>query len=584
MGLLRTALSGILHPFASPTLLPGQPLSPLDAAAERLGLPAVEALFTEHPAVRRIAVAFGQFLGDKTEGTRALKKDYHIALERRLRAMALHLDPADGYGLGPLPLGRTGHPLDGHALRLLGRAADASGLLRAGGLGRAFRHWLQLLAWAAAFVGGMVFVLVTHGRPRVVPRVPRVATADFWEADFWTTFDDVLKDAGLWSDDCLLMVRERGGLEQVPFPMIEPGALPVPVGPWLRRVVGPGVRLVAAILAAAVSGRRDPRVVEAAVRALNLAATSLNIWRIAFNIRPRWYLDIMDYSAVHNLKAVVFRSFGTGLVYWPYHQLESPGSALSYFGYDLFLSGGNYQFRQYGSTWNPNMEVRPVGQIRNDRRIAYGPRLVRAHADRLTAWLDSGEKMAVLFTGNDDPGFRGGSEMLFRTVLGLFAGRKGWFLVIKPKKTERPGGVLQQMREEEETSALMEHDNVILLPCDESNPEVCPSAWLIEQMSLGASLPGSIQWEGLAMGKPLVSLFPVNQDTPAIRFLKDEGLLFETADGFKRRVEEIVARPGEFSVPLDRIHDDFDIYGDDQALGRICEALFSTTAQPIERK
>jgi hypothetical protein len=360
----------------------------------------------------------------------------------------------------------------------------------------------------------------------------------------------------------------------VPFPILDPASFRVPVGAWLSRVVGPGLRLTATVLAHAVRGRRDPRAVEAAVRALNLATASLRAQRIAFNVRARWYLDVMDYSALHNLKAAIFRPFGMGLACWPYHQLETPGSGLSYLGYDLFLSGGPYQHREYGATWNPGMQAVSVGQLRNDRRLAYGPRLNRQYAERVDQRLRAGERMAVLFAGNDDPGFRAGGETLFRVTVSVFAGRPGWFLVIKPKKAERPDGVLSHMCRDPAIAGLLAKDNVVLLPCDAENPEVCPSAWLIERMNLGAALPGSVHWEGLARGKRMIAYFPVNQRTPALGALIKDGLLHETADSFRRALEAAADRPDSVAVPTDRIRADFDVFGDDKALSRIADALF----------
>lgn len=577
MNSLKKKLHSFLHPFQHPFVLPGHPLSPLDAYAERLGTAMVDRFFENEG--RSIADVFAPFLGkEKEEGIRALKKDYHVILEQRLRAIALRMDPAENHQLEPLPLGELGHPLDDVAYEAVFKASmDFEGIKPLPNTipHSALRHWISLLGWAVAFNASALLVLLRHGRLKVTPYRVQVATPDFGDPDLWKSICDAWTESGVLKEDGLLMVSEEHRLSQnIPFPTVNPLLFKVPIGPWLQRVVGPGLKMTFTILAMAIRGRRDPRIVEAAVRALNLAGTSIVVWRIGFNVRASWYLDLMDYSSKHNLKGVIFRSFGMKMVRWPYAQIESPGTPISYLGYDLFLSGGSYQKEHYQKTWNPNLESVSVGQLRNDRHIAYGPRLNQKYAQIIRNRIAGGEKMALLLTGNDSPGLRAAGETLFRVVIPIFANRAGWFLVIKQKKNEQTNGVLSRVRKDPEIGPLLEAKNIVLLPCDARSPEVCPTAWLLKRTIMGVTLPGSVHFEGLALNIPLIAYFPINQETPARQLLIELGLLQNSEKGMKDKLEELLQAPRSFTFPVEKIREAFDPFADHEALCRIGDLLF----------
>jgi hypothetical protein len=577
MNCLKKILHSVLHPFQHPLLLPGHPLSPLDAKAEQLGIAMVDRFFEKEG--RSVANVFARFLGsEKEEGIRALKKDYHVILENRLRAIALRMDPAQNHHLEPLPLGELGHPLDAYAYEAVFEASkdlERINPLLNSKPRPALRHWISLLGWAVAFNSSALLVLLRHGRLNVSPCGAQVATPDFGDPELWKSICDSWTESGVLEEDGLLMVSEYYCLSQnMPFPVVAPYLFKVPIDAWLKRVVQPGFRMTFSLLTLAIRGRRDPRIVEAVVRALNLAGTSIIVWRIGFNVRASWYLDLMDYSSKHNLKGVIFRSFGMKLVRWPYAQIESPGTPISYLGYDLFLSGGPYQKEQYQNTWNPNLESVSVGQLRNDRHIAYGPRLNQSYAQIIRDRISGGEKMALLLTGNDSPGLQAAGEALFRMAIPIFANRPGWFLVIKPKKSERIYGVLNKMRDDPEIAPLLEAKNVIVLPCDVKNPEVCPTAWLLKRTTMGVTLPGSVHFEGLALNVPLIAYFPINQQTPARQLLIESGLLQDSEKGFKAKLEEILHDQESFKFPVEKIREAFDPFADHDALSRIGDVLF----------
>lgn len=566
----------ILHPYHHPDILPGRPLSPLDAIGERAGVRTVEAVFAANSLPLAIAQAFARYLGED-EGARAIKKEYHVVFDKRLHAVALRLDPAERHNLDPLPLGEAGHPLDLSALHVFSdhwNIAPWKSVFVCS-LTNKVHHWLALIAWAVTFLGHSLAILVRQGTGSIEPLRAKVATPDFWASSFWCAFRSAAEENGEWSDNAMLMVRERGdrGLEDVPFPSVNPAQFRVPRTEWLKMVIIPGLRLVAQVLVLAIKGRYDPKTVEISIHALRLANSSLKSWRVAFNVRARWYLDIMHYSADHCVRASIFRRFGMGLVAWPFHQFDSPGSTVSYVSHDLFIAGGNSQPRNYGGSWNPHTKSLALGQLRNDRRVAYTNHMDNQVADEIARRLAEGQRMAVLFPDNDDPGWHAAGKTLYRAAIPLLANRPGWFLVIKQKKPPRHDGVWEQTLADPNIGPLLSADNIMNIHRAYGVEDTCPAAWLIERMILGISLSGTVQWESLARGKPHLAYFPVNQDTPAVNGLKADGLLCETFEAFRDRVEAALADPAAVTLPLQRVRDDFDVYADDNALSRIATAL-----------
>jgi hypothetical protein len=578
LNMLKKFARALLHPFEHPDILPGQPLSRLDAQAERLGVPLVEGLFAESRVARRMAQSFARFLGDDG-GARAVKKEYHALLEKRLRAVALHLDPAENHDLAPLPLGRLGHPLDHYAWTVLSKSREEPSReheFRAGITNR-LRHIISLFVWAAGFLSWSLSVLFRDGRAAVSPVKTNFATTDFWGNEFWAAFQDVVKENGDWDEGCFLLVRERGDttMDDAPFPDVAPSDFRVPWMEWIEYSVAPAARLIVEVLMLALWGARDPRNIEVAIRVFAVAVMTLDARRIAYNVHSKWYVDIMDYSAYHCVKAAVFRKIGTRLIGWPYHQFDSPGSTLSYLDYSIFVAGGEYQSREYGASWNPETKNVAVGQLRNDRRVAYSKYLDPKITNKIQARINAGDRIAVLFADNDSPGWHAGGMSLYRTVLPYLVNCPGWFLVIKQKKPPKPNGVIEQIIADPKVGPLLSHHNVLLIPRESADEDVCPAAWLIEHMDLGVSLPGTIQWESLAKAKPHIAYFPANQDTAAVRGLKKDRLLLESTDDLRKRLSELVNDPDSCVIDLERIRKDFDVYADDQALSRIAKFLFA---------
>ena len=578
LGVARAGARQLLHPFPYFNVFPGHLLSPVDAAAERIGVSMVEEFFAESRDARTISTVMCRYFND-TEATRALKKEYHNVFERRMRAVAVYLDPSEQYGFGPAQRGSLNHPLDSHALAALtphappGAMAPVRRDWRTG-----MMHWASLVAWGIAFIGSATMIMLTSGRQRVNPRHFCVIAPNVWSMDIWLMLKDAAETLGAWTPDALAFISERKDAPKFhagSFTVIDPDRLPVPRAEWRRQILWPGLKLVGSILKIAVSGRKDSRAVELAVRCLNQAATSLAIWRTAYNVRCRWYLDFADTGSLHNLKAIVFRKFGGRLVRWPYTQMESPGVALSYLGYDLFLSGGPYQAETYRGSWYPVCKSLSVGQVRNDRRFNAARRVRKDYGNAIEARLQRGERMIVLFTFSDNVAFQ--SIILDTLAAGLNAvrGRDGWFLVIKPKESDR---FYEIMKHDPRFVNQPLPENVVCLRYGDSAKEICPAGWLIQRMALGITVPSSVQAEGLATGKLIFAYFPILQDTPYKHFLKEHGLLFDSFSALEDAIRRIVEDPGSVHVPVEEVRRTVDPFGDDEALERIAALLFGSGA------
>lgn len=565
--MLRRIATRLLHPYPRFPFLPLHMFSPADVVAERIGAPAVERLL-RLPAIARMASALVRYLDD-AEGERALKKELHTVLEPRLRAVALTVDPARNHGFEALDPGPLAHPLDTQAWDELSAALpdrmSPPPLVRPGLAGQ----WLNVLAAAVLLVIAAV-VPLRRARPAVEPVRVRVAATNIWTVPFWLAFKAVAEEKGLWSADALAFVLDQdataNSFRQSALGRIEPAGLAVPAGEWLRRVVGPALALAARILANALSAPTDPRALEAAARALNLGARAVPIWRMAFNLRCRWFLECADDSSLPILRRAILTKFGAASVRWPYSQNESPGIYLSFLPFDVFLAGGSLQAEGYRGTWRPGCRCLPVGQIRNDRRFSSDANVDPAYYHAITSRLARGERMVVFFGGNIELGFKRPTIDALRTTLEAFAARPGWFVVVKPKGLKALHAVGD---EDERIRELMDADNVIAIRYGPDGTEVTPPGWLIPRMALGVTLPGSVQIEALVSGHAVVAYWPVNHPTLLRERLARDGLMVSDV----AMLRDVLREPEKISFDSDWYRWAGDAHGDDRALERVADAL-----------
>jgi|AGTN01.2.fsa_nt_gi hypothetical protein len=561
----------LLHPHPRFPFLPLHMLSPADAVAERLGTDAVDRTF-QRPEVTRLARAFVRFLDDE-EAERALRKELHAVYEQRLRAVALTMDPPGSHGFDSLSPGPLGHPLDAAAL------ADLLPHLPEGTKAPAIPapprllQWFSLFSVAAITLGGALGVLLLHGRARVEPRHARVAAPNFWTIPSWRHLKDAAAENGLWRGNDLLFVLEHAAHVQVfrdsGFPCMDP-AQPVPAGDWLVRVAGPAVALTVRSLWAAALKPADPLVLEVAARTLNLAARALKVWRMAFSLRCRWFLECADDSSLPILRAAILRKFGGASVRWPYSQNESPGIHLSYLGFDLYLSGGELQAAHYRSSWRTQMRTLAIGQVRSDRRysITADPSIAAAIAGRIAA----GQHMAVYFGGSSGVGFERPMRELARRSLRVLADRPDWFVVIKPKLND---ALYRDWEQDSELAALLSAPNVMALHYSRPSVETCAPAWLIPRMALGLTVPGSVVIEALTAGVPCLSYWPVVTRTVLHDRLRADGLEVNDFASLDAALACAAVDPAGLAFDRQWYRWAGDVQGDDRALDRVARTLFA---------
>ncbi|MEO5374249.1 MAG: hypothetical protein H7840_08205 [Alphaproteobacteria bacterium] len=572
--LIRDALRRLAHPFPPSPLVANQIYSPLDAAAEPLAAAVVERTLTNEPAVAAIAAAHVRFL-DHPEGGRCLAKGLLTVFEERLRVLALRLDPPERHDFDPVPIPDRPHPLDPFLSAELPVSHPAPGF----GAG-----WLVASAvfWGVALIAKASWVLIRHGRRTVEPRYWKIAAQDFWQPARWESLVAGMASEGVTLDDLVFVLERREGiLDGSRLTRLDPEALPVPRGDWLRRVMGPAVRLAGTVTVLLARHGRDARVAVAARESLHQAFHALRFLRTGYTLRAEAFLDIVEYNALHYLRAIILGRHGIRSVRLPYSEVDSRGNGVAWLGYDLYLGGGTYAHDHLRLGWSPRGRAVAIGQIGNDRAMAAGTLVQPRYAEDIGGRLARGSHMAVFFGSSRVAGLDPIVTTLLRCLWEEIRERPGWFLVVKPKHTEQ----LYRMIENDPTlSDLLTSDRAVLLRYEVPGLEVCHASWLIERMSLGASVLGSVIIESLTRGRPHVAYYPAVRDTPLLDKLRGEGMLAGDAAALRERIGAILDAPRQVRFDDAWFRTAFDPFGDDRALARMARVILdnpaATAAQP----
>ncbi|MEO0035439.1 MAG: hypothetical protein RLZZ501_1462 [Pseudomonadota bacterium] len=566
----RAVVARVLRPYPYFPLLPFHLFSPADVIAERIGTAAVDRIMAE-PGPARLERAMVAFLGD-ADAAWVVRKELHAAYEPRLRAVALHLDPPAAHGFVGAEPGPLGHPLDPRAAADLGAALPVPPALPRFRPMTRLMQWVVLLGGSVAFLARLAALTLRCRRRGTPPLRAEVVASNFWTVPVWTALREAAEAQGLWRPDSLRFILDQPGAESFRssgFATVEPDTFVAPIGPWLREVAVPAVVLTGRILAAALREPGSAVTLEVARQALSLAWRALPLFRQAYALRCRWFLECADESSLPGLRAVLFRRCGARSVRWPYHQNESPGIGLSYLLFDLYVAGGALQEAAYRPLWSPRCHGLAVGQIRNDFRISGEAKAAPALRERIAAELAAGRKLAVFFGSNTTLGFERPVVEALEATLEVFAGAPDWILLVKPKvgKNFDPFH-----RSNPGLAARLAADNVIAIRYDEP-VEVCPPAWLIQQMTVGVSVPGSVQSEALVSGRPLLTYWPVAHPTALRSRLVADGLLFNDRAALVAALGRI--RAGAVPpIDLDWYRWALDSHADDRALGRVAATLF----------
>lgn len=569
----RRLLESLFNPFPQGELWPAQNFSDLDFASERLSLRATEDFFTVCPRAAWFADELVRYLDD-AEGLRVIKKYFHVIYELRMRIIANQADPPSSYGFGAFAVEMSSHPIEVACRHDLATAfpdrtfprTDVSTVKR-------LRHFVSVYAWGAALLAKSAWIVLRHGRAAVEPHRARLVAPPFWSQVRWQRITDALLNAGASEKSLLTFTDERDpdtGHSPGDHGVLRDRDMFVPRGEWWHRVMWPAMVLTGRVFAAAPTCWSDPRKVEAARISLHLAYMSLDIWRVAFNVRFDYCLDIYEYGPQHLIKGIVFRKFGGAVARLPHSQMDTPGCALSYLGYDLFLTASTYQGAADCATWMPAMRQVSTGQMLMDHRFSHHQAAENAVTCEIDRFAEQGRSIAAFFGPSRGFGLCEVAAQLLQVLWSELCRADGWSLVIKPKGTN---AFFDFLANEPQFREILDDPRVVCVRYGEPGKEVCPSGWLLGKATMGVSLPGSVQVEGLTLGRPIYSYYPVNRDTPLWNRLREEGLLGGDLETMKQIFQAYFDDPSGVSVSYDWFRENFEPYGDGWALDRIAAAL-----------
>jgi hypothetical protein len=574
---VRRLVAGTRNPFRTFTIAPNYIVSPLDAVAETVGSEMVETAFQRKHFVG-IVSALSRFFDDP-EADRALKKAVHVIIEQRLRHRALLLDPPERHGLLPSGLQKKAGPLDWEAERHLA-AKDGTLALPLTGPATfsSLKLWTFCLTWALVLAASVIHMGLFRSRIKIRTQNFAVAFPDFGPLAKLKPLERMI--ARDIPDPTFICILENGVSQSganASFPSIELRKLKVPVLFWWLKVVPSAFQLIFRALWQLIQPGRDHLTTFVVGEALHLSFTAVRIWPIALNLKFNAYLDNEEYSALHNVKAMLFRRHCAGpLVRWPLSQIDSRGCLLSYLAYDLFLSSGPYQARTYASTWSPAMKTHSIGQLQWDIHFADKQLVDPILRGLIESKIARGMRMVAFFGSSSVMGASEVAIATLRIILSELDRNEDLFVVIKPKLN---ADLTQLIERKEETRTWLSHPRVIMVRYPLHGVETCPAGFLMEHMTLGVGGLGSAQFEALARSKPYLSYFPVVPDTPLRQKMMNDGLCFNDLDQFRSRLVELLA--GDNQPCLAWYADAIDPFGDDRALSRAATIIKELLSQPI---
>ena len=572
----------LANPFAGLDLVPGIVRCRLDALAQRNSGAAMERVFGASRAVHALVRAFQSYLND-AEAELALKKAFQIALEQRMRILALHADPTEDNGFGAIPLPALRHPLDPVARDAFDELDPRPRNLPIRvSLGDRLALFAALLTNAMSLLALVAGIGLGRGRPPSAPRRHvTVAAPVFANAQYWHTLCRGVVESSAWHKDAIgIFGLVKGSLEGYDGDGLlveDPWTMPVDRRSWWQRVVRPTVHLVARAVGRALVRAHDAQVTQVASDALVLARQALPLRRLLKNNRVDFLLNVDEYTASHIVHGILLRAAGGRLVRWPHSQVDSPGATLELLGYDLFLNGGPYLAETYGETWRPACRRESVGLIKNDRRFRGSLLVAPAYAAAVEKACAAGQRIAVLFGAGNQQGNEPMVRENARAALEAFAGRKDWLLIVKAKGHKGQQHFMAVVEAEDDLRQHMAASNVVVVRYDCSEQEACPPGWLIQVMDLAVGM-GSVQIEAVTQDKQCLWYMPVFHDTSCNRALEEAGMLFREPLGLNRALRDHAGSPCVPPVPGDWFRRALDPFGDDQAIARLADLLWQAPA------
>lgn len=520
---------------------------------------------------------------DDAEAERSLKKGFHVVFESRARILALRINPP----FGPVPVVDGWHPLD----RFIADDLLAEGLCPTR-LPTPIPLWSRIalavspFAWGVVFLSSALSTLIRRSGNLMEIR-SLFASHKFLRPHVFSTFCRYVTEKDSTLPPLTIISGKPDGEPISPDTArtVAPHCLPVPFRRWVRDVIFPGITLFGAVIRIVVCSRGDARVLTAAAIAMRQAFSSLSIWKVAYNVRFLYFLDVVEYNEQHILKGIIFRKFGAGVVRWPASAIDSPGTVTSFLGYDIFLSPGAYQAETYRKTWHPGSRSISVGLLHKDPRFGTGTDVSEYYRRTIERKRSAGKRMIVLFgSSNAAPESFGlvMAEML-NAAKHAIGSRDDYFFVIKPKG--RKGEYLHHVLENDpRLKKWIREADVISVHYDVDDVEVCGSGWLIEHMAIGIGNSGTVMTEALSHGRPYYAYYPAIAPTQLTDRMSASGFLHSDVNSFRECLAAAISDPGAVDIPVDWIRENFDPYDDEKALERILDILIQKPSAGNDRR
>lgn len=330
---------------------------------------------------------------------------------------------------------------------------------------------------------------------------------------------------------------------------------PVAARAWFGDVVPRVARLALRGLTARSAGAAG---YAAWFAAWETAWKSLEWEAVATAVVPRLIVDVEEQNPAHAVKTAVFGRRGGRTLRLPHTQPDTPGNHTAFWMYDVVAVSSRYPAETYGGTWWKGGRIEPVGLMFVDDTA------LDAEADARAKALIAGAPSLVLFTGSHvgiQPIIH---EALVRAAADALDRHPDLKVIIKPKQSH------VAFFDAPPFDALVGRHRASgrLMVLDPARDEWTSAQALLRHASLCLTYGGSVVWEALALGTPLV-LYPVAEghDTPWLRAFRDSLVVADGAEA-AARIDAILARRA-VPVPESAVKTYCDPFCDGRGLERL---------------
>jgi len=330
---------------------------------------------------------------------------------------------------------------------------------------------------------------------------------------------------------------------------------PIAPGTWFGEVVPRVARLA---MRGAVARTSDARDYAAWFAAWETGWKSLEWEAVATSTVPRIVVDVEEQNPAHAVKTAVFRRRGGRTLRLPHTQPDTPGNHTAFWMYDLVAVSSLYPADTYGDTWWKGGRIEPVGLMFVDDSA------LEAEADARAKALTGGAPSLVFFTGSHvgiQPVIH---EAIVRVAAEALDRHPDLKVIIKPKQShvtffDRPP-----------YDALIGAHRVSgrIVVLDPARGQWTSAQALLRNCSACLTYGGSVVWEALALGTPLV-LYPVveGHDTPWLRAFRSSLVVDDAAEA-GARIDAILERRAA-PVPESAVKTYCDPFRDGRGLERL---------------